>query len=177
MAIGTFEWLEDLKVDDEVELVVSETEDGPLFINAILRKNDRLLWMPYSTATTRFGWAMDGIKISALCIGGTWLMFMVYFCVRSDPFPTRQHLIWLHIGLLLLMAFLVFMSKNSMATLGKQAEDIYCALGVPRYQRFEISDFSLRKLDFMNISDPLKKSYIFKFDEALKSHKKKYRLT
>jgi hypothetical protein len=48
LAIGTFEWLRDLNVGDHVKLVVSEIYGGPLFIHAILRENDQLLWTPYS---------------------------------------------------------------------------------------------------------------------------------
>lgn len=176
LAIGTFEWLEDIKVDDEVQLVVSEIVNGPLFIHAILRKTDQLLWMPFSVARTRFSWSMHGVKLSALGVAGTWFMFGMYFIFRSDPFPAQQDLIVSTTLLVLIMAFVGFMSTSGMMPLGQQAEDIYLALGVPKHEKFKITPFSLMNLDFMKESDQFKKSYIFKFDEALKNHRRKYRL-
>ncbi|MET3135516.1 hypothetical protein AAKU55_005826 [Oxalobacteraceae bacterium GrIS 1.11] len=92
LAVGTFEWLEDIKINDEVKLVVSEIEDGPLYIHAILRKKDQLLWTPFSVARTRLSLIMHGVKLFGLGVGGTWLMFGTYFIFRSEPFPNVNDL-------------------------------------------------------------------------------------
>jgi hypothetical protein len=52
LAIGTFEWLRDLEVGDDVTLVVTTIGDGALLVRATLRKNDQLLWTPHSVAHT-----------------------------------------------------------------------------------------------------------------------------
>ncbi|WP_426173316.1 hypothetical protein [Massilia sp. TWR1-2-2] len=71
LVIGTFEWLQDLKVNDHVKLVVSKLDDGPLFAHAILRNDDLLLWTPYSVHHTRRGWIMHSIKLGVLSTIGT----------------------------------------------------------------------------------------------------------
>ncbi|MET3135513.1 hypothetical protein AAKU55_005823 [Oxalobacteraceae bacterium GrIS 1.11] len=176
LAVGTFEWLEDIKIDDEVKLVVSEIEDGPLYIHAILRKSDQLLWTPFSIGRTRFGWVMHGIKFSALGVVGTWGIFGIGFLFRLANLPDKDDLFWLIIGPIILMIFVGFMSTTGLISLGKQAEDIYMILGVPKFNRFKVKQFSLMNLHFMEAPNSLKKGYIYKFDEALKSHKKKYKL-
>ena len=74
LAVGTFEWLRDLQVGDDVMLVVSHVSEGPLFVHAILRKNDQLLWTPISVSHTRHGWRIHGLKLGGLLLAFTWLM-------------------------------------------------------------------------------------------------------
>ena len=177
LAIGTFQSLDELMINDEVKLVVSELEDGPLYIHAILRCSDQLLWTPYSIDHTRQGWIMHGVKLSTAIVVGTWLLFGTYFILRSDPFPTQRDLIYLGIGPIIMMLFVGFMSTSGMSHLGQEAEDIFEALGVPRFRKFRIKPYSLM-MDFSIKNMPLRehKGHIFKFSEAMAAHKKKYRL-
>ena len=176
LAIGTFEWLQDLKVGDEVKLVVSDLEDGPLFIHAILHKSDQLLWMPYSVDHTRFGWIMHAVKLSIVVLFMTWFMFGGFFLIDA-ALPGNKELMWLVILPILLMSFVGFMSTRGMMELGEQAENIFKVLGVPKFERFRIKPFSLM-MDFSvtGVPDRQRKGYIFKFSEALAAHKKKFNL-
>lgn len=176
LAIGTFEWVEDLKIDDAVKLVVSKIENGPLFIYAILRENDQLLWMPHSVSRTKRDWIMHGIKLSTAIIVGSMLVFGAFFILRNAPFPASRHLISLAISLIMITAFVGFMSTRGITSLGQQAEDIYSTLGVTTPEKFGIGPFSLMELSSVTAPDFLKLGHIFKFNEALKAHKKKYRL-
>ncbi|MET3130633.1 hypothetical protein AAKU55_000890, partial [Oxalobacteraceae bacterium GrIS 1.11] len=99
-----------------------------------------------------------------------------YTCTGKFRFLVLQEAPMFNFFLVSMMAFAVFMSISGMESLGQQAEDIYMALGVPKFKKFKIRPFSLMMLPFNEVTDPFKKGYIFKFDEALKSHKKKYRL-
>ncbi|HEX8615102.1 MAG TPA: hypothetical protein VF800_27785 [Telluria sp.] len=176
LAIGTFEWVEDLKIDDAVKLVVSQIENGPLFIYAILRENDQLLWMPYSVARTKRDWMMHGVRLSAAIIAGSMLIFAAFFIFRNAPFPAYRHLISLATSLILVTAFVGFMSTRGITSLGQQAEDIYFTLGVALPEKFRLGPFSLMELISVTAPDFSKQGYIFKFNDALKAHKKKYRL-
>ncbi|MCY0912634.1 hypothetical protein OTB17_13220 [Massilia sp. H27-R4] len=175
LAVGTFEWLEDVRIDDEVKLVVSKIDNGPLFIHAILRKNDQLLWMPYSIARTRFSWIMHGVKLYGIIVLGSLLTFGTFF-IFDGAFPAQRDLISVTASIVLITAFVVFMSTRGMMSLGMQAEDIYSALEVPEFEKFKLNPFSLMRMPPEDKSNLLKKRYIFKFDEALKRHKKKYKL-
>ena len=173
LAVGTFEWLQDLKVDDEVKLVVSDIKEGPLFIHAILRKSDQLLWMPYSVAHTRFGWIMHAMK---LCLTGLVFIFaFALFCNFLRPvFSLNELLLWVGLGGGAMMAFVGFMSTSGVMNLGEQAEDIFKALDIKKSNRFKIKPYSIMNLHFLEDSDSLKKKYVFKFADALSAHKKKF---
>ena len=178
LAIGTFQWLADLEVKDQVKLVVSRpAEGGPLFIHAILRQKDQLLWMPYSMGHTRFGWIMHAVKLCTLGLVGTWLMFYIFYLI--DPFENwREPLIYLGGGGVLVMTFVGFMSTQGVLPLGEQAEDIYEALGIPKFKLFRIKPFSLM-MDFSDDKvdyDRSRKGHVFKFGEAMAAHKKKFGL-
>ncbi|MET3135515.1 hypothetical protein AAKU55_005825 [Oxalobacteraceae bacterium GrIS 1.11] len=176
LAVGTFEWLEDIKIDDEVKLVVSEIEDGPLYVHAILRKSDQLLWTPFSIGRTRLGWVIHGAVISGIIAVRTLLLFGGYFIFGNDPFPSQKQLMWLVISVTAMATFVGFMSASGVMSLGQQAEDIFKALGVPKFNRFKVKPFSIMNLHFMEDQNSLKKGCIYKFDEALKIHKNKYHL-
>ena len=64
LVIGTFTWLRDLRVGDEVTVAVYKADnDTPPFAYAILRKKDQLLWMPYNRDRTRHGWVVYTTKL------------------------------------------------------------------------------------------------------------------
>ncbi len=182
MAIGTFEFLQDIKVGDEVKLVVLQLKDGPLFIHSILRLTDQLLWTPYSIDHTRRGWILHGVKMSLLGLGLTWGFFGIIFLVRGKA-PDGLGLNMLIWGGLVMMLFVGFMSTRSVMNLGKEAEDIFQALAVPKFERFRIKPYSLM-LDYSAAtvlqegpSNRGRKGHIFKFDKALADHKKRLGLT
>jgi hypothetical protein len=176
LAIGTFEWLQDLRVGDEVKLVVAKIDEGPLFVHGILRKSDQLLWTPLSVNHTRRGWVLHSFKLGTLILGLTLLMFGSFFLFDKDMRPNEQELIWLIVFLIFLMTFIMFMSAKGVMHLGEQAEDIFHALGVPKFERFRIKPYSIVNLHFHDDPDSLKKRYIFKFSDALAAHKKKFNL-
>lgn len=176
LAIGTFEWLRDLNVGDDVNLVVSETHDGPLFVHAILRTNDQLLWTPFSINHTRRGWMLHAAKLGGLILSMTWLMFGLLYLFDKDSRPNGHVMLWLVIGTLVVMTFVMFMSASGVMPLGQQAEDIFRALGVPEYERFRIKPYSVCKLHFSDDPNALKKGYIFYLSKALSAHKKKFNL-
>lgn len=175
MAIGTFEWLRDLSVGDDVKLVVSEIPEGPLLVHAILRENDQLLWTPYSVDHTRRGWIMHGIKLASVIIIFTWLMFGLFHII-DGKFPTKTTLFWLGLFPIMLMGFVTFMSLQGVMHLGEHAEDIYQALGVPKFERFKIKPFSVCKLHLFDDPDALKKGHMFYFSDAVAAHKKRFNL-
>ena len=175
MAIGTFEWLRDLSVGDDVMLVVSEIPEGPLFVHAILRKNDQLLWTPYSVDHTRRGWIMHGVKMASVIIIFTWLMFGLFHII-DGKFPSKTILFWLGLFPIMLMGFVTFMSLQGVMHLGDHAEDIFQALGVPKFERFKIKPFSVRKVRLFEDPDALKKGHIFYFSDAVAAHKKRFNL-
>lgn len=175
IAIGTFEWLRDLKVGDDVKLVVSEILEGPLFVHAILRKNDQLLWTPYSVDHTRRGWVMHGIKLASVIIIFTWLTFGLFHLI-DGKLPNKTALFWLGLFPIMMMGFVTFMSLQGVMHLGDHAEDIFQALGVPKFDRFKIKPFSVCKLRLFADPDALKKGHIFYFSDAVAAHKKRFNL-
>lgn len=177
LAIGTFEWLRDLNVGDHVKLVVSEIYVGPLFIHAILRENDQLLWTPYSINHTRRGWMLHGLKLGGLILGFTLLMFGILYLVDKDSRPSGRVVLWLFFGALALITFVIFMSASGVMHLGQQAEDIFRALGVPKYERFRIKPYSVCNVHFADDPNALKKGYIFYLSKALEAHKNKFKLS
>src|SRR5574343_142362 len=85
LAVGTFEYLEDIQVGDRVKLVVSNIEEGVLYIHAILRMDDQLLWLPYSIDHTCLGWIMHGIKMTGLSLFLLSLMLIsAQFFIRGE---------------------------------------------------------------------------------------------
>jgi hypothetical protein len=177
LAVGTFEWLEDIEVDDEVKLVVSQIEDGPLFIHAILREKDQLLWMPYQCASGRKELALDMLKICGLILLLTWAFFVAYFLVSGDM-PERLGAYFLFGGGPMLMFFVGYMSLRSSLSSGELVEQIFAMLGVPFPSRFKVMPWSLQALDTSKGYNSLsgKQGFIFDFTAALAAHKKKFRL-
>jgi hypothetical protein len=175
LAVGTFEWLRDLKVDDFVTLVVSRIAEGPLFVHAILRKRDQLLWTPIGIDYTRLGWVMYSIKLGGGLLGFTWFMEAV-FAFFSDSALTNMELALVIISPLLMTVFVMFMSTRDLLQQGDTAEIIYRVLGVPKFERFHITPYSLCNFHFLDDPDSLKKGHIFRFAEALAAHKKKFNL-
>lgn len=175
LVIGTFEWLRDLKVGDNVKLVVSEPEEGQLFAHAILREHDQLLWTPYSVDHTRRGWIFHSVKLGLVGLIGTWLLIGTFCLFGSRPDATT--LMYMFFWSAVLMSFVIFMSTRDILYLGDQAEDIFRSLSVPKCDRFSIKPFSLSRGD--SSSDPhiYKKGHIFRFADALAAHKKKFNLS
>jgi hypothetical protein len=176
LAIGTFEWLQDLAVGDDVTLVVTTIGDGPLLVHAILRKNDQLLWTPYSVNHTCEGLKIQSIKMGGIGLVFIWLMFGVFSMISESSGPHGQELFWIVFGSIALISFVMTMSLRDIKHLGEKAEDIFCALGVPKWERFRIKPFSISNLHTQLDPNWLKKRYIFKFADALATHKKKYNL-
>jgi hypothetical protein len=174
LVIGTFEWLQDLKVNDHVKLVVSKLDDGPLFAHAILRNDDLLLWTPYSVNHTRRGWIIHSIKLGVLTTIGTWLIFGSFYLMGNRPSAHAMANILIFIALL--NAFVLYMSTKGVLHLGEQAEQIFRALNVPKHENFRIKPFSILNMDFKTDPNSLKKKYIFRFSAALDAHKKKFNL-
>lgn len=175
LAIGTFEWLEDLKIDDEVKVVVSEVEDGPLFIHAILRKNDKFLWMPLAVAQTRFGLIKHGIK-STLWASGAILLMVAIISFIGNMSLFKNYGILLVTLTVLMTSFAEYMSTAGLMPMAERAEDIYLTLGVAKFKEFEITPFSLTRVLGVSSPNALKKGNIYKFDSALQAHKMKHRL-
>jgi hypothetical protein len=175
LAVGTFEWLRDLRVGDNVTLVVSDIDEGPMFIHAILRGNDQMLWTPLSIGHTRRGWILQGIKVGGLMLGFTWLMagIATYF---NDSVLDSTDLLMIIFFPIFLAAFVMFMSTRDVLHLGDTAETIFRVLDVPHSDRFQINPFSICKLHFLDDPDSLKKGQIFKFSDALKAHKLRFKL-
>lgn len=177
LAIGTFEWLRDLKIEDDVKLVVSEIEQGPLFVHAILRKNDQLLWTPFSVDHTRRGWILHSMKLGLLILSLTWLMFGTFFLFDKDFIQTAEGWLFFTFGSIGMIGFVVFMSAIGVMHLGQHAEEIFLALSVPKFKRFRIKPYSLGKLHFLDDPNASKKGYIFRLSDALAAHKKRFRLS
>ncbi|MES2760127.1 MAG: hypothetical protein V4693_22355 [Pseudomonadota bacterium] len=176
LAIGTFEWLRDLMIDDDVKLVVSETDAGPLFVHAILRKNDQLLWTPLCVNHTRRGWMLHGVKLGSTGLLGMILMFGSIFVLDEKSRPDGP---WLLFGIfftIALISFVVFMSTASVIHQGDYAEKIFRALGVPKADRFQIKPYSIFNLHFEHAEEPFKKNHIYQFSDALYAHKLKFNL-
>jgi hypothetical protein len=95
LAIGTFHWLGDLVIGDQVTLVVSEIDAGPLFVHAILRKRDKLLWTPLSVFHTRRGWMFHGVKLGLAGLAGVAILFGSIFLFVEGTIPEPR---WLLIG-------------------------------------------------------------------------------
>jgi hypothetical protein len=176
LAIGTFEWARDLKVGDDVKLVVSKMEEGSVFIHAILRKNDHLLWTPLSVHHTRRGWVVHGIKLAVSIVVFIWIVFGSFYLIDGKSVENSQDWLMLVFSPIALITFVVFMSLQGVLHLGDQAEEIFKALAVPKYRRFRIKYFSVGNLNYMTDSDSCKKKYIFKFDDALAAHRKRFNL-
>jgi hypothetical protein len=177
LAIGTFEWLRDLNVGDDVKLVVSDIYGGPLFIHAILRKNDQLLWTPTSITHTRRGWMLHGLKLGGLILSMTWTMFGLLFIFDKESRPNAHVLSWFIFGTIALITFVTFMSASGVMHLGQQAENIFRALGVPRYERFRLKPYSVCTLHLRDDPAALKKRYIFHLSQALAAHTKRFKLS
>lgn len=177
LAIGTFEWLDDIKVGDQVRLVVSAVSDQTLFIHAILRESDQLLWMPYSVEKTKSAWISHGIKLICAMTTIALLIIGSYYLFTNDPFPGWRDFIELAASALLVTMLSVFMGIQGVLSLGQQAENIYCALHIPKFKKFTLKYFSMMDMPFEKNTNYSKKGSIFKFDEALKHHKRKHKLS
>lgn len=175
LVIGTFEWLRDLNVGDKVKLVVSETQDGPLFAHAILREHDQLLWTPYSVSRTRWGWTVHATKLGLVGFAGTWLMLGSFYLFGSRP--DASSMAYLFVSSLVMITFVMFMSTRGVMHLGDQAEDIFRLLDVPKFDRFRIRPFSLLHGDLKKDPHIFRKRHIFRFSDALTAHKKKFNLS
>lgn len=172
LAVGTFEWIEDISNGDEVKLVVSD-EGGVLYVHALLRKSDQLLWMPYSVNRSRRGWVIDAIKLCGLGLCITWLMFGAFMWIDGElPEPMAAYIVFG--GGFLIMLFVGFMSVQGMLPLGQRAEDIFTALGISSPTRFNLKNYSLSRLSDLRNYDPEghKKGFIFKFADAIAAHTK-----
>lgn len=176
LAIGTFEWLHDLKVGNDVKLVVSEIENGWVFVHAILRRDDQLLWTPYSINHTRYGLIWHAIKLGSVIVSLTWLMFGTFFLFDRKVFQTPTDWYWIAFGPIVLMSFVTTMSTVGIMHLGEEAEAIFEALGVPKFTRFKIKAYSLRRLHLLEDPNAQRKGSIYSFSEAITAHKKRYRL-
>ncbi|MFC0135959.1 hypothetical protein CR105_01375 [Massilia eurypsychrophila] len=176
LAIGTFEWLRDLEVGDDVTLVVTTISDGPLLVHAILRKNDQLLWTPHSVAHTCEGLKIQSIKMGDTGLVFSWSMFGLFSMISESSGPHGQQLFWIIVGSIAMIAFVMTMSLRDINHLGEKAENIFCALGVPKWERFRIKPFSISNVHTQSDPNWLRKGYIFKFADAMAAHKKKYNL-
>jgi hypothetical protein len=175
-AIGTFEWVHDLNVGNEVTLVVSEMENGWLFVHAILRLDDLLLWTPSSINRTRYGWTLHAIKLATTIVSLTWLLFGVFFLFDRTVLQTPADWYWIIFGPIVLMLFATTMSTVGIMHLGEEAEAIFRALCVPKFARFKIKPYSLRRLYLLEDPNAQRKGSIYSFSKALAAHKKRYRL-
>jgi hypothetical protein len=176
MAIGSFEHLRDLEFGDDITAVVSENDDGPLFLHAILRKKDQLLWTPVSVHHTCHGWMLHGIKLGVLIFSLTWLLLGSIFIFSSGTAPRGMDFLWFFLGSAAMIGFVVTMSVRGLMHLGAQAEEIFRVLQVPKYDRFRIKPYSLFMLNFKDDPHYAKKGNIFKFDDALAAHNQKFNL-
>jgi hypothetical protein len=176
LAVGTFEWLRDLRVGDTVTIVGSDIDEGPMFIHAILRQNDQMLWTPLSVGHTRRGWVLSAIKMGGFMLAFTWLMagLATYF---NDSILGSTEIVMIIFFPIFLASFVMFMSTRDVLHLGDKAEAIFQILDVPRSDRFNIKPFSICKLHLIDDPDSLKKGNIFKFSDALRAHKLKFNLT
>ena len=177
LAIGMFEWLRDLKVNDDVKLVVSKIDDGPLFVHAILRKNDQLLWTPFSIDHTRRGWMLHSLKLGVLRLFITFLILGSFYAFDSASRPSAGWLLFIVLSTIVLIGFVGLMSTLGVMHLGEYAEDIFRALGVPKFERFRIKPYSIFNLHYESSPDALKKGHIFQFADALAAHKKRFDLS
>jgi hypothetical protein len=177
LAVGTFEWLRDLRAGDDVKLVVSSTDDGLWFVHAILRKDDNILWLPYSVDHTRCGWVFHAIKLGGLILSLSFLMFGSFYIFDKESRPTGPWLLFIIVLSFAMVTFSVFMAAVGVISLGEYAESIFEALGVPKYKRFRIKPYSLSKLRSKEDSNAYKKGHIFDFATALAAHTKKFKLS
>jgi hypothetical protein len=177
LAIGTFEWLRDLMVHDEVKLVVSDTDEGPLFVHAILRKNDHLLWTPFSIDHTRRGWMLHGFKLGFLGLFLTFLILGSFYVFDRGSRPSGGWLLFIVLATIALIGFVGFMSTRGVMDLGEYAENIFRALDVPKFERFRIKPYSIFNLHSESAPDAVKKGHIFQFADALAAHKKRFHLS
>lgn len=170
LAVGTFEWIEDLRNGDDVKLVVSN-EGGVLCVHALLRKSDQLLWMPYSVDRSRRGWIAHGCKLAIFGILGSWALLWLISLFLTRPMGASAAALTGSL-VVLFIVFAVFMSIQSMLPLGRRAEDIFSTLGVPRPTRFNLKKYALSKLSDLRDDDPNrhKKGYVFKFADAVAAH-------
>lgn len=175
LAVGTFEWLHDLKAGDHVTLVVSNIDEGALFTHAILRMSDQLLWTPISINHTRRGWIMHSLKLGGVILVFTWLMAALCYLFNDSPLNTIDWIIVVFFPVALI-AFVMFMSTRDVMVLGEQAEEIFQALDVPKFDRFVIKPYSVCNLHFIDDPDALKKGHIFHFSDAVVAHKKRFKL-
>src|SRR5574343_425364 len=174
LAVGTFEYLEDIQVGDQVKLVVSDIEEGVLYVHAILRMEDQLLWLPYSIDHTRLGWVMHGIKMSGV------IVFFGFIMTMFAQFGVRGELLWDELLIIFLataglMAIIMSLSTYGVMGLGEEAESIFCALGIPKYKFFRVKPFSLIKE--RGLYDEHNKGCIYRFDKAMAFHKKRFNLS
>jgi hypothetical protein len=175
LVIGTFEWLRDLNVGDNVKLVVSEIHEGPLFAHAILRQHDQLLWTPFSVDHTCRGWIFHAIKLGLVIFTGTWLMLGSFYLFGSRPQVTTM--LYIFGFSVAMITFVIFMSTRDVMHLGDQAEDIFRLLDVPKFDRFRIKPYSVLKQNIENDPNIFRKGHIFHFSDALAAHKKKFNLS
>jgi hypothetical protein len=114
-------------------------------------------------------------------MGGTglvfsWSMFGLFSMISEGSGPHGQQLFWIIVGSIAMIAFVMTMSLRDINHLGEKAENIFCALGVPKWERFRIKPFSISNVHTQSDPNWLRKGYIFKFADAMAAHKKKYNL-
>ncbi|MBB5020564.1 hypothetical protein HNQ59_003885 [Chitinivorax tropicus] len=175
LVIGTFPSTEDLKVGDQVRLVVSYEVGDFLFAHAILRIEDSWLWMPYMHARTRKGMIQYVVKFYIFFIISLELFFCGFFLLHGDLEEfNREGRIYFAFFEFLIMPFITYMSSRDLIANGIIAEGIFNALGVARYL-----DFNVNKYSIGNLSSDIgssKKMYIFDLNKALEAHYKKYKI-
>src|SRR5574343_14487 len=174
LAVGTFAYLEDIQVGDQVKLVVSDIEEGVLYIHAILRLGDQILWLPYSINHTRMGWIMHGIKMTGpslflICF----LYIFAQFVLGGEIFGWEFCMFFF--GGLGSMSMIMPLSTYGVMGLGEEAESIFCALGIPKYKFFRVKPFSL--LNELPPMEGIEKRHIYRFDKAMAFHKKRFNLS
>jgi hypothetical protein len=115
---------------------------------------------------------MHAIKLSSALLAFTYAVIFLFNWLA--PLSRSDGLYWFGLGGLAVIAFAGIMSTTGVMALGQQAEDIFQALGIPKFQRFRIKPYSLM-MDFsvLGVEDRQRKGHIFKFADALAAHKKK----
>jgi hypothetical protein len=175
--IGTFECLEDLEEGDEVSLVVSTLEDVEArYIHAILRPKDQLLWMPYARAHTRFCGVMREVKLSGLILLLSYIALgLMYWFSSLQTITIREMIVYGGGGVTFIMVLVSFLSSGGVLEEGEEAELVYEALGVKKFKYFRITPFSLLRLAKGAPGHNCdRKNHIFRFDQAIAKHNKKW---
>ncbi|MBB5020565.1 hypothetical protein HNQ59_003886 [Chitinivorax tropicus] len=175
LVIGTFQSTEDLKVGDQVKLVVSYEAGDFLFAHAILRVEDSWLWMPYMHDETRKGMIWYTVKIFLIItiLSDLFISGVAALTGNLDTF-NKEGRVYLILFEFILIPIMLYISSKDLIENGKIAEGIFNALGVERYQDFNASKFSVKNQDFR--LENTHRKYIIHFDRALAAHYKRYKI-